>query len=85
MDEYRRYLERLKQIVSMEVVPKTAMFDYFTRHIYRIDQDPVKAEPLIWYIQSALLSDLTFSLHRLYDGAGQSGPGNRQCSLACPE
>ncbi len=66
-DEYRRYLKRLEEIVSMEVVPKTAMFDYFSSNIYEFDDDPAQVEPLVWYIQSALLSDLTFSIYRLYD------------------
>lgn len=67
MNEYRAYLERLDQLVSMEVVPKTAIFDYFTSHIYRYDTRPADIEPLVWYIQSAFYSDLTFSIFRLFD------------------
>ncbi|MCG6332469.1 hypothetical protein K6U36_11625 [Vibrio alginolyticus] len=66
-EEYTKYLKRLQAIVSMEVVPKTAMFDYFTSDIYKYGEDPQKVEPLVWYIQSALLSDLTFSIFRLFD------------------
>jgi hypothetical protein len=65
--EYERYLERLNQIVSQEVVPKMAIFDYFTKHIYTRGEDPNSIEPLMWYVQSGLTSDITFSLFRLID------------------
>ncbi len=65
--EYTRYLERLRAILYHEVVPKMAVFDYFTNHIYARDKDPDAVEPLMWFIQSALYSDITFSLFRLID------------------
>lgn len=65
--EYEMYLDRLHQLIYMEVVPKTAIFDYFTRHIYRLDDKPYEKEPLIWFIQTALYSDITFSIFRLFD------------------
>ncbi|MDA1074388.1 MAG: hypothetical protein O3A63_06455 [Proteobacteria bacterium] len=70
-EEYTRYLRRLQQIVVREVVPKTAVFDYFSHKIYDLDEDPQRVEPLIWYIQSGLLADLTFSIYRLYDKRSQ--------------
>jgi len=54
----------------MEVVPKTAIFDYFTEHIDKYGDDPNKVEPLIWYIQTAFYSDITFSIFRLFDKGG---------------
>lgn len=66
-EEYSKYLKRLQEIVSMEVVPKTAMFDYFTSDIYKFREKPQEVDPLVCYIQSALLSDLTFSIFRLFD------------------
>lgn len=65
-EEYKRYLERLKHYVYMELVPKTAIFDYFTRHAVKTDYDEGN-EPLMWYIRSAFYYDLTFSIYRLYD------------------
>jgi hypothetical protein len=70
MSEYQEYLERLDQLISMEVVPKTAIFDYFTEHIGNYGDDPMKVEPLIWYIQTAFYSDITFSIFRLFDKGG---------------
>ena len=70
MNEYRAYLSRLKELVATEVVPKMAIFDYFTDHIYRRDAEPTQVEPLMVYLQSALTSDLTFSIFRLYDRKG---------------
>ena len=66
-NQYKNYLRRLQEIVGLEVVPKTAIFDYFTSHIYKEDEAPEEVEPLIWYLQSALLTDLTFTIYRLYD------------------
>ena len=66
-DEYLNYLTRLKDIVALEVVPKTAIFDFFTSHIYKRDEEPEKVEPLICYLQSALFTDITFSIYRIYD------------------
>jgi AbiU2 len=68
--EYERYLERLNKILYLEVAPKTAIFDYFTEHMYARDQDANSAEPLMWFIQSGLYSDITFSLFRLIDEGG---------------
>ncbi|HEU0143517.1 MAG TPA: hypothetical protein VFQ47_01910 [Nitrososphaera sp.] len=65
--EYERYLNRLDQLIYQEVVPKTAIFDYFTRHLYRLDDKPYEKEPLVWFIQTALYSDITFSIFRLFD------------------
>lgn len=70
MSEYQEYLERLDQLISMEVVPKTAIFDYFTEHIGKYGDDPMKVEPLIWFIQTAFYSDITFSIFRLFDKGG---------------
>lgn len=67
MSEYKEYLVRLDQLVSREVVPKTAIFDYFTEHIDKYGDDLIKVEPLIWYIQSAFYYDITFSIFRLFD------------------
>jgi hypothetical protein len=55
----------------MEVVPKVAIFDYFTAHAKRIGEIPDEVEPLQWYLRSALYSDVTFSIFRLFDKAGQ--------------
>ncbi len=68
--EYERYLERLNKILYLELVPKTAVFDYFTEHVYARDRDANSAEPLMWFIQSGLYSDVTFSLFRLIDRGG---------------
>lgn len=70
MSEYQKYLDRLDQLVSMEVVPKTAIFDYFTAHIDKYGDEPLKVEPLIWYMQTAFYSDITFSIFRLFDKGG---------------
>jgi hypothetical protein len=70
--EYARYLERLNNIVYTEVVPKLALVDFFTEHAYKREPDLTSKEPLIWYIQSGLLSDITFSLHRLVDSGSNS-------------
>jgi hypothetical protein len=70
MTEYQQYLDRMQKLISMEIVPKTAIFDYFTKHLYERDEDPHSVEPLLWYIQSGLYSDLTFSIYRLFDKNG---------------
>lgn len=66
-NEYEKYLNRLNQLIYQEVVPKTAIFDYFTSHLYRLDDKPYEKEPLVWFIQTALYSDITFSIFRLFD------------------
>jgi hypothetical protein len=58
--------------VYTELVPKLALVDFFTAHAYKREPDLTSKEPLIWYIQSGLLSDITFSLHRLVDCGGNS-------------
>lgn len=70
MTEYQKYLERLDQIVSMEVVPKVAIFDYFTVHAKNVGEIPDEVEPLQWYLRSALYSDVTFSIFKLFDKVG---------------
>ncbi|WP_116812404.1 hypothetical protein [Steroidobacter cummioxidans] len=70
MIEYYRYLERLDQLVSFEVVPKLAIFDYFTVHAKKAGEIPDEVEPLQWYLISALYSDITFSIFRLFDTGG---------------
>lgn len=70
MTEYHRYLERLDQLVYHEVVPKLAIFDYFTTHAKVVGEIPDEVEPLQWYLRSALYSDVTFSIFRLYDRRG---------------
>jgi hypothetical protein len=75
--EYSRYLRRLNDIVYTEVVPKLALFDFFTEHVYTRVSDPLSQEPLIGYIQSGLLSDVTFSLHRLIDTGGRQNKPRR--------
>jgi hypothetical protein len=70
--EYAQYLQRLNNIVYTELVPKLALVDFFTAHAYKREPDLTSKEPLIWYIQSGLLSDITFSLHRLVDCGGNS-------------
>lgn len=70
MTEYEKYLERLDEIVAMEVVPKVAIFDYFTAHAKRAGEIPDEVEPLQWYLRSALYSDVTFSIFRLFDRVG---------------
>lgn len=70
MTEYEKYLERLDEIVAMEVVPKVAIFDYFTVHAKREGEIPDEVEPLQWYLRSALYSDVTFSIFRLFDRVG---------------
>jgi hypothetical protein len=73
MNDYQKYLDRLDHLISMEVVPKTAIFDYFTEHIDKFGDEPLKVEPLIWYLQTAFYSDITFSIFRLFD---KKGDGN---------
>ncbi len=70
MTEYQKYLERLDQIVSMEVVPKVVIFDYFTSHAKSAGEIPDEVEPLQWYLRSALYSDVTFSIFKLFDKVG---------------
>lgn len=65
--EYDRYLDRLADLVQSELVPKVAVFDYFTRHIYKTEAEPCKVEPMIWFLQSGLHYDVTLSLSRLFD------------------
>lgn len=65
--EYEQYLNRLDGIIYQEVVPKTAVFDYFTSHLYAYDSEPYQVEPLIFFLQSAFYSDITFSIFRLFD------------------
>lgn len=69
-NEYQKYLDRLDHLIYVEVVPKTALFDYFTKHLYKVDANPYEVEPMIWFIQSALYSDITFSIFRLFDKKG---------------
>ena len=64
---YRQYLERLTQLVYQELVAKVAVFDYFTKHAYGYGDEPSDVEPLIWFFQSGLYYDVTFSLFRLID------------------
>jgi hypothetical protein len=66
--EYKRYLDRLNHIVFVEVVPKMAVFDYFTAHAPPVDNE--STETLLWFIRSGLHSDITFSLFRLIDEHG---------------
>lgn len=68
-DEYPRYLQRLTQIVSLEVVPKMAVFDYFTAHAPPAGD--AATETVLWFIRSGLYSDITFSLFRLIDRGGE--------------
>ena len=70
MIEYHKYLERLDQLVSFEVVPKVAIFDYFTVHAKNAGEIPDEVEPLQWYLTSALYSDVTFSIFKLFDKVG---------------
>ena len=60
----------MDQIVSMEVVPKVAIFDYFTAHAKNAGEIPEEVEPLQWYLKSALYSDVTFSIFKLFDRVG---------------
>jgi AbiU2 len=68
--EYQRYLQRLSNFVYSEVVPKLAVFDYFTAYAYRVEVDPQAKEPLLGLIQSGLHFDITFSIQRLFDTNG---------------
>jgi hypothetical protein len=70
----------------MEVVPRTAIFDYFTSRIYKRDEQPADVEPLLWYLQSAFYSDLTFSIYRLFDKKSGtfSTSWNKPGRIACP-
>lgn len=70
MTEYQKYLERLDDIISMEVVPKVAIFDYFTVHAKGAGEIPDEVEPLQWYLRSAFYSDVTFSIFKLFDKVG---------------
>jgi hypothetical protein len=65
--EYKKYLTRLCHLISVELVPKTAVFDYFTERIYKIEPKLDDLEPLMWYVQSGFHYDITFSLYRLFD------------------
>jgi hypothetical protein len=69
-NEYEKYLDRLNHLIYSELVPKTAVFDYFTEHLYKVDENPYEVEPMLWFIQSALYSDITFSIFRLFDKNG---------------
>lgn len=70
MTEYQKYLERLDHLVSIEVVPKVAIFDYFTVHAKKAGEIPDEVEPLQRYLTSALYSDVTFSIFKLFDEGG---------------
>lgn len=66
-ENYEKYLERMNHLVFSELVPKAAIFDYFTRHATETEDALEENEPLIWYVRSGLHYDVTFSLYRLYD------------------
>lgn len=65
--EYKPYLERLTHLVYIELVPKAAIFDYFTDHSSEHGVNLAEVEPLVWFIESGLHYDLTFSIMRLFD------------------
>lgn len=63
--EYQRYLRRLTDLIYSELVPKVAMLDYFSVHAHEFSPPPNEVEPLLWFIDSGLYYDTTFSLYRL--------------------
>ncbi|MDR9759428.1 hypothetical protein RJJ37_07245 [Rhizobium redzepovicii] len=64
-DEYQEYLLRLTHLVYTELVPKVAMLDYFSVHANEFSPPPNEVEPLLWFVNSGLFYDTTFSLYRL--------------------
>jgi hypothetical protein len=64
-EEYQNYVQRLADLVYNELVPKIALLDYFTVHAYEHSPSPEEIEPLLWFVNSGLHYDTTFSLYRL--------------------
>lgn len=64
-EDYKTYLNRLKQLVYIELVTKVAVFDYFSEHAPRYGESRFEVEPLLWPIISGLHYDVTLSLYRL--------------------
>lgn len=84
--DYPAYLGRLKNLVYLELVGKAAVFDYFTRHAGRgEDEDVLTAVPLLWFFQSGLLHDLTLSLSRLFETSSDPNSRNIRHFLATTE
>ena len=71
-ENYERFLKRMAEITSGSIVPKAAMYDYFTRAFSEDGEGTRRDTPLLYYLIESLETDLLLGLAKLIERKGQS-------------
>lgn len=67
-DFYKSSLSRYKEIVSTVLVPKVALYDFFSRKLSVEEGAILQKAPLLFYMVEALYLDIVLTFTKLLDG-----------------